>query len=760
MEPPITLDNGQQVVPDWAKEVTMKKMAKDMADLSKTIEKENLKLIKAITGGNGSNSDANQASNATRQGTKNQKEQNEEIKKTTKEYSNMRGMSVSLGAAVGGAIGGLVSGVGMLTGAIMALTTDTLFKYTASLNKLTDVGLNQSDEFMSSNFRLRSLGLGLDEATDFAYDAAGAMQALGGESVNRLLTQFDALTGSGSDLGLTLQDSIDIFREEISFATRMGNIGRLDEKQRKALIDQTKDLLGTQLKYTGALGQSLETIRAFTLQMLESSSDFQSRLLLLSEDTRQEMIKGAQEFVSVLRATGGELGGELAAAAVEAASFGAIGFSEAAKRFVTVLPSLAGDFNSVVSGFNSGLLDGEEAAMMFTERLGTLSEVEKQRIFAIARTGDAQALVLAKGVMQFEKAFKKITDMGFEDVDPVQFQRTLNLLGATGTQLIATISSVKDKFITGFVMNIDYDKFNNSFKSLKNAVQSLAETFFGIEDDQSKVAEGLADKLPLAIDYATVRIELFNQRVQQFLDENKDTSFTEVFMQVVKPVLDDFFFFLTTEFMVFFNDMMHRVKNNLNPFGYYDENEFEEFLSGEKESTRRRRQKYREVNRVHDIAETHYSGSEIQKTFDAMMSSGDKTQFNIDTSTPGIIRPQFMGDSGGYRFFTDRGYAGNLSSVQMMSLGSNQLTQEEAAMMTKYKSLTGDDQAAYLEELKDMVYSNSKRTGFGGRPGDAFRSSFDADSSGSLDESEMTKYLETLIMLTKRQTRTIEDGNM
>ena len=26
-------------------------------------------------------------------------------------------------------------------------------------------------------------------------------------------------------------------------------------------------------------------------------------------------------------------------------------------------------------------------------------------------------LVLAKGVMQFEKAFKKITDMGFEDVD-------------------------------------------------------------------------------------------------------------------------------------------------------------------------------------------------------------------------------------------------------------------------------------------------------------------------------------------------------
>ena len=33
----ITLDNGQTVVPDWAKETTMKRMAADMSKLSKTI---------------------------------------------------------------------------------------------------------------------------------------------------------------------------------------------------------------------------------------------------------------------------------------------------------------------------------------------------------------------------------------------------------------------------------------------------------------------------------------------------------------------------------------------------------------------------------------------------------------------------------------------------------------------------------------------------------------------------------------------------
>ena len=345
----INLDNGQTVLPDWAKETTMKKMASDMSKLSGTIKSENEKLIKAITGGKGSNSQANQASSNTKDAEDSQKKQTQEIKKTTKEYSKIRGVSVGMGAAIGGAVGGLVKGAGALTGALVALSAGTMFNFVSSLNRLTDVGLNQADEFLKTNYQLRALGMSLDEATSFALTSAGAMQNLGGEAVNDLLLQFDKLSASGSKLGLTLEDNIGIFQEQLNLRTRLGNLGRLEESQREKLVKQTQSLVETQIKYTGALGESFEVIRTFAISLIQQSGDFQSRLLLTSESTRQEMINGAQEFVSILRATGGSLGGELAGAALEAASFGAIGFSESAKRFITVLPSLSGSFNSILN---------------------------------------------------------------------------------------------------------------------------------------------------------------------------------------------------------------------------------------------------------------------------------------------------------------------------------------------------------------------------------------------------------------------------
>lgn len=757
MQEQIVLDNGQVVLPDWAKEVTMKKMAADMAKLSKTIQDENIKLIRAITGGGGSNSDANKASKATQENTDEKKKETEEIKKTTKEYNNMRGMSVTMGAAVGGAIGGLVSGIGILTGAIMALTTDAIFRYTASLNQLTDVGLAQSnDGFVQASFQLRSLGMSLEEATDFALETAGAMQALGVGAVADLLGEFDRLTASGSALGLTLQDNTAMFREELNFATRMGTINRLDEKGKSRLLKQTTELRETQLEYTGALGVSLEVLRSFSFQLLESSSDFQSRLLLMNEDARQDMLKGAQEFVSVLRATGGELGGELAAAAIEAASFGAIGFSDSAKAFVTVLPTLAGSFNSAIQGFNSGLMDGEQMALNFTEVMGSLTEGEKQRIFAIARTGDQQALTMAKGIMNFQRSLDKLKNFGLKDGEIEEFHRTTNLLQSAGTQIFETIKAVSDRFLMFFIKGIDYDKFNNAFTSLKNSITTLAETFFGIDGEASNVAESLANKLPVAIDYMTLKVTQFNQRVQDFLDANKGASIADVFRENVLPLIRDLMHFLSTEFMVFFNDMLHRVKNSINPLGYYDEDEFEDFLQQEKENTRAKAEKRRADKKVLEAASLAYSGSSSERIIKSRHAAGN---YNFDTTAPGMIRGAYAGDAGGYRFITDGGYAGDLSTVQTRTLGSATLDATEQAMFDKYKALGfKDDQDAYELELREAAYKNKANTGMN-MPGEEFKSSFDTDGIAGLSNNEFKAYLETLIMLTRRQTKTIEEGN-
>jgi hypothetical protein len=752
----ITLENGQTVLPDWAKEVTLKKMASDMSKLSGTIKSENEKLIRAITGGKGSNKDANDASKATKENTKEKKKETEEIKKTTKEYSNMRGMSVSMGAAVGGVIGGLVKGVGALTGAIAGLTVGTLFKYTASLNRLTDVGLNQADEFMDNDAKLRIFGMSLGQATDFTLETAQAMQVLGMDTVAQLLGTFDRLTGSGADLGLTLEDNIDIFRRELVFATRLGNIGRLDAAQRENLVKRTRDLLETQIQYAGVLGTSVEVIRDFTLSMLDSSTDFQARLLLLNEDSRQELIKGTQEFVSVLRATGGSLGGELSAAALEAASFGAIGFSESAKRFVTVLPTLAGSFNNFIRDFNTGVVDGEEAAMMFTQTLGTLNEAEKQRIFAIARTGDAQALTMAKGIMEFEKSVDKLRKDGLDKISPVDFQRTFNLMQSAGTQIVSTFSAVKDKFIVNMVENINFDDFNNSFVALKNAVTEMAEIFFGIGGDAEKVSEQLGKTLPTYIDFVTVKIGKFNDRLQQFLNENKDAGFTKTFEKIVTPAIQSLMEIFGREWKVLMTGFTLRLRNAM-PF---TKKMSDEDIDRAKDAVRQKLIRESEERKVLDSANKSYQGSSLQDTVSSNLAGGN---FNYDTDYPGLIRGSFAGDTGGYRFYTDSGYHGNPNSVQTRTLGSAELDKIEQAMLDKYLSLSSSspgEAAGYLKELQRTANKRSLETGVGTTHSNEFMNSFDTDGTTGLSAEEFRTYLETLIMLTRRQTKTIEEGNM
>lgn len=761
----INLDNGQTVLPDWAKETTMKKMASDMSKLSGTIKSENEKLIKAITSGKGSNSQANQASSNTKDAEETQKKQTQEIKKTTKEYSKIRGVSVGMGAAIGGAVGGLVKGASALTGALVALSAGTMFNFVSSLNRLTDVGLNQADEFLKTNYQLRALGMSLDEATSFALTSASAMQNLGGEAVNDLLLQFDKLSASGSKLGLTLEDNIGIFQEQLNLRTRLGNLGRLEESQREKLVKQTQSLVETQIKYTGALGESFEVIRTFAISLIQSSGDFQSRLLLSSEATRQEMINGAQEFVSILRATGGSLGGELAGAALEAASFGAIGFSESAKRFITVLPSLSGSFNSLISDFNEGLINGEDVANQFTTTMANLTDMEKRRVFAIARTGDQQAMVIAKGIMQFEKAFDKITDAGFSDSEAAEMQQTLNILRASGNQLVQTVIAVKDKFVMGFLNSLskNMDAFNDSFADFKGGITTLANTLFGIDKDGEDTNEFLAKKLPQALLIATDRIYAFNARVKKFLEDNEGSSFTEVFKKMLMPGLTMMFQTLTDHFIVFFNQMMHRIKNSLNPFGYYDEDKFEKFLEEEKQKDLERLENKR-ISRD----QTNVLGAknqEVQKYLDK------KDQYfaqNSQNTFPSDMKPSDVANTALYQNMpqTPDGFFTFTTTGKTYNLGSKDISKEEENLLKSLK-LSGNPLShlnnsldprmqdprieAYIPQRRKDIRDMYKQMVDSGST-----MQFDADKSGTLEGEEVNELLKTLIFLTRKQSKIIE----
>ena len=746
----INLPNSEiATIPDWTLETTMDKMAKDMSKISKTIETENKKLIKAITGGTGSNNTANDASNNTKESKKADKEKSNETKKATKEVGKFRGgLALGLGT-VTAAMGGLVQGIGVVTAGLTALTVGTLFEFGAAFNRLTAVGMNQGDEFLDGNFRLRQFGLSLGEATEFTVSASNAMQNIGMDGVTSLLKQFDELTVKGSKFGLGVSDNIEIFKEELKFATRLGNLNRLDEKQKTRLIKETENVLETQVRYTQALGENLETIRAFALQTLESSTDFQARLLLNEEDTRQIMLKGAQEFVSVLRATGGTLGGELAAAAIEAGSFGAIGFSEAAKRFITVLPSLASGFNTVIRGFNNDILDGEEAALQFTKVLGNLTESEKRRVFAIARTGDQQALVMAKGIMQFEKSFDKIQELTNTKVDPNKLQTLLNLISSTGTQFANTFSAIKDKFILSLLRGINFETFNKAFGDLQISISRLAYSLFGFTDDvkeNGEIIEGsggiitrFAEHLPVLIGKFTANIDALSAKVEKYFDTGKDL--TDTFTDLLMPAIKGLFSHLGFEFGLLFKEMLMRIKNELS-FRGLSEADLNTNILEMKQNRRDLRD-----------ADLAYQGSAAQEKRKQMLALERPHQLLNNVPGTTNVKPAFAGDHKGQRFITGRGTTSRPENIKTYALGSNKLTDTEQGIFDSYKEMKklGLDTEQFMNDLRRDARKDRGDTRFEQR----FKDSFDTDGIAGLSANEFKTYLETLIMLTRRQTKTI-----
>ena len=758
----INLPNGENAtIPDWKLDTEIDNMAKAMSNLSKTLTEDNAKLIKAITGGTGTNSTANNASKNTQEKQSSDKEKSKETKKATKEVGKFRG-AIALGAGVvTNALGGLAQGIGAVITGLTALTVGTMFEFGSSLNRLTAVGLNQGDTFLDTNFKLRAFGMTLDEVTDFTISASNAIQNIGMQGVSDLLHQFDKLTVSGAEYGLGLADNIEIFKEELKFATRLGNLNRLDEKQKRRLVESTESVLSTQIIYTQALGENLETIRAFALQTLESSTDFQARLLLNEESTRQIMLKGAQEFVSVLRATGGTLGGELAAAAIEAGSFGAIGFSEAAKRFITVLPSLASGFNNVVRGFSNDVLNGEEAALEFTKILGNLTENEKRRVFAIARTGDQQALVMAKGIMQFEKSFDKIQALTSAKIDPNKLQTLLNLFNTTMSKFTATFGAIRDKFVLSFLEGIDFNTFNQAFGDLQLSITNLAYSLFGFTKDVKENGEEIkgsggiitkfAEYLPVLIGKFTAKIDDLNAKVEEYFSTGK--NLTDTLTDLLYPAIIDTFKFIGFEFGLLFKEMLMRIKNELSFRGSSEED-----LNADIAEMKKNR-RFERSNMLTDSQNQVAQGFLTER--DEYKANNSQNAYPADFS-PGQVRSSHYNQPNYPKAPAGIFELGNTG--QLYNLGSDTLSKKEQEklnnLLKSSNPLGSLDMALFNDKFPGMGSYKTPLTDIEKKYQQMVASGanmqFDADKSGTLEGDEVKALMKTLIQLTRKQSKIIE----
>ena len=474
-----TYGEGQTFsAPQWATESTLQKLVEAMGG-SKAQRKQTANEIKSLT----------DLANEIKRGLKkNNKKAEETLEETTKKLNlSMEAFGGKLGG-VGWLLDKLAGGALLALTSVATLTTAKFMQLGNALNSLSQSGLALEGSTIQNIAALNQLGMGTEGATKLMIENAQAFRVLGQSATTDVISSFLDVTSQGNKLGMSLNDTISLIGDELTLRTQLFSLAKLDQSQQKAMMQGVAVLSKEQLTYSKALGVSTETQREFTQQVLGNNQMLMASFLRMPTETQAGLTTGLESFLSGMRAMGGEAGGEIAAAVLEAASMGAIGFSDAAFGFITVLPSMAENFQGVIRDFESGFFDGKQAAEALTNQLGNLSDGEKSRVFLIARTGDEQAKMMAKAIRQFEQASEAMKKQG---TTLGAVQKGFNALNTIISKFKGILSTITNNFMTGFGEGIE--DLTGFMEGFSNRFQLLFLRFFGLEKGIGSTSNAIQD---------------------------------------------------------------------------------------------------------------------------------------------------------------------------------------------------------------------------------------------------------------------------
>jgi hypothetical protein len=450
-------DGSTMRIPDFALELTAKEMLLELKKLNKDMDKELEALVKATK------EQLKQSAEHEANADKDRDEQTKTLKKISENKGSILGNaktglswlgrgSLSLGKGLGGLT---LAAIGVAT-ALSKITLGAFTKLGNTLNDMTQSGVAFGDGVESGGMgaidamtQLRLSGL---DAAAVMMSYSNVVQSLGKRSFVAFTDSFMAATDSGAALGMSLDESANRMGRELS---KRQLLGALDERQRDVQIKQITTTLKRQQAYATALGVSTEELAAFTDALLSRTPALTASLNRLSSDLRSKVIAGITDFGTAMRAMGGTEGGAIAEAFTEAAAMGGIGFSESMTGYITAMPSLAGPANEYIRAVQSGTLTQEQADRMaqnLTRTMGNASQAEKDRIFALARAGNAQAQSMANAIAQFEQSKNKIADINKQlgtnlNMDGVQ--RGSNMFNTILRDLGGALDGIKMQFLQG-----------------------------------------------------------------------------------------------------------------------------------------------------------------------------------------------------------------------------------------------------------------------------------------------------------------------
>jgi hypothetical protein len=200
---------------------------------------------------------------------------------------------------------------------------------------------------------------------------------------------------------------------------------------------------------------------------------------------------------------------------------------------------------------------------------------------------------------------------------------------------------------------------------------------------------------------------------------------------------------VTDHFIVFFNQLMHRVKNSVNPFGYYDEDKFEKFLEEEKQ---------KDLERLHNKRisrdQTNVLGAQNQEVQKYLNEKDTYFAQNSQNAIPSDMTPSDLANTALYQNMpkTPDGFFTFATTGQTYNLGSKDISKEEENLLRSLK-LSGNPLRSLNKDISDM-YKQMLDSGA--------NMQFDDDKSGTLEGEEVNELLKTLIFLTRKQSKLIE----
>ena len=525
----VNLPGGETAtIPDWQVDTNLQNILKQLQSMNRMDSKDMEDLKKVMQ------NHVNEVKvNAT-----NNKKTSEELKKIRQADAGSRRRLSSTVENIFDTVGstiGLIAGksltvfgsaITIFSGLLVARAQDL----GEALNELTKQGVARGDaqgEAVSSQIlKLNALGLSTDSAIASIADNSRVF-ATSAAQANAVIRSFDDLAKSGIDLGMTFGDATAAAADELTQRQNLLNIGRLNQSQQTVLSRQVNQTIRNQIKYSQALGESIDTLSSFADSITTNNGLLGASLLRFNDAVRNDMLNGVRNFAIAMRGMGGEGGGEIAAAVTEAMIGGAIGFSDTAVDMIAVLPSLAGQFNDLIADFKTGQVDGAEAAESFTQSLGNLSQRERDRIFLLARAGDQTARMMAQTVIAFEQSAQRLTEMGFQESDQQAIQKGSNLLQTVFSQLRGTVDFVINSFVfmigdidqVGDTIETMIDGFVDFRTNLRNLLYSMMG--FKLTNDEivtegsalAKFFAGMPEKLQNFADKLNARIAALAQNI-------------------------------------------------------------------------------------------------------------------------------------------------------------------------------------------------------------------------------------------------------